>query len=47
MKFVIKSSQHHHKDQLIELDFSKMKIITDLNFHPHTNREEKISQILK
>jgi hypothetical protein len=37
MKFIIKSSQHHHKDQTIELDFSEMKIITDLNFHLHTN----------
>jgi hypothetical protein len=32
MKFTIKSERLEHKDQVIELDFSEMKIISELNF---------------
>ncbi len=30
MKFAIKSEKLEHKDQIIDLDFSEMKIIVDL-----------------
>ncbi len=43
MKFIIKSSQHHHKDQTIELDFSEMRIISDLNFVPYPNKPDSNS----
>lgn len=47
MKFVIKSEKLEHKDQIIELDFSEMRIITDLNFdsypiHPDMKYEGKL-----
>jgi hypothetical protein len=32
MKFTIKSERLEHKDQIIELDFSEIKIISELNF---------------
>lgn len=31
MKFMIKSDKLEHKDQIIELDFSEIEIMTDLN----------------
>ena len=32
MKFTIKSEELEHNDQIIILDFSEMKIISELNF---------------
>lgn len=40
MKFVIKSEKLEHKDQIVDLDFSEIKIISDLNFHPYTNKPD-------
>jgi hypothetical protein len=43
MKFVIKSEKLEHKDQIIELDFSEMRIISDLNFVPYPNKPDSNS----
>ncbi len=43
MKFVIKSEKLEHKDQIIELDFSEMRIISDLNFDPYPNKPDSNS----
>jgi hypothetical protein len=40
MKFAIKSEKLEHKDQIIELDFSEMRIISDLNFDPYPNKPD-------
>lgn len=40
MKFTIKSEKLEHKDQIIELDFSEMRIISDLNFDPYPNKPD-------
>ncbi len=40
MKFAIKSEKLEHKDQIIELDFSEMRIISDLNFDPYSNKPD-------
>ncbi len=32
MKFIVKSERLEHKDQIIDLYFSEMSIISDLNF---------------
>jgi hypothetical protein len=40
MKFIVKSERLENKDQIIDLDFSEMTIISDLNFDPYPNKPD-------